>query len=153
VEDLSASLAYDITILDANGAVFEPDEHGSAVTVTIMPGDEENNSLLTAYHQGEDGSTTDLGTGTVKDGEISYEADHFSVIIVGTKVQEAPKGAITMKPEKTEVSKGETFQVDVMISAAELESAVYRVDLPLGATYAPADGPVLRADGESGESA
>ena len=80
IEDLSNLLfAYDITLLDADGELWQP-ESGEKVTVTLDVSDMEveNGDKIGILHD-HDGTLSKLGEYTVTDGMITFETDGFSV--------------------------------------------------------------------------
>ena len=84
----SAVTAYDITVYTANGAEYEPD---ASVKVTIeddaIKAAAGNGKALTVYHL-SDGSSdaSSVGTPSVTRNAICFEADSFSVYVVGNPV-------------------------------------------------------------------
>ena len=79
--EMDILFAYDITIFRGDGSVFEPSD-GEVVNVLIQsPVLETAEENLEVYHIPEEGDP-DLVESDISDGEVSFDASHFSVYAV-----------------------------------------------------------------------
>jgi len=89
-EDATVSFAFDITLTNPDGTVWQPEE-GETVTVTmdVTPFEIEDGTILDIIHDHE-GSLSDLGEHTVSDGKLSFEMTGFSVVYAVTRAVNYP---------------------------------------------------------------
>jgi len=84
VEGANTLCAYDITVYETDGSVFEPSSD-SAVTVAIsLPqlADSDSGNSCSIYYVPDDGSTPEAVVSTNKDNTVSFGANHFSTYAV-----------------------------------------------------------------------
>ena len=128
--------AYDITIYDENGDVFEPDENNTTVTVEIDQIGIEENAAVDVFHKSDDGEITVEDRVNVEDGAIAYDADHFSITVNGLKYTElkGDYGKAIVKPASSTAtlptggSVTKTLNVDFEFQ--QIESEPFYIELP-----------------------
>ena len=75
--------AYDITIFEADGeTVFQPQNDSINVTFKLPELEEADENVLSVIHVGEDGAEDEITDVMADNGEISIEAESFSVYII-----------------------------------------------------------------------
>ncbi|MCR4568586.1 MAG: hypothetical protein K5769_11080 [Pseudobutyrivibrio sp.] len=90
-DDFTAFKAYDITIKDGSGNVYQPEDHGYSLSITVKGieevkrADDEDVSVLRVEH---DNSTLTELKSDVNNDTVTFKSEHFSVIIIGAKDSE-----------------------------------------------------------------
>ncbi|MCD8217179.1 MAG: leucine-rich repeat protein [Clostridiales bacterium] len=78
IEGMTALLAFDICIFDADGVEYEPED--DTITVTIESSEITGDSSV--YYVPEDGDPEKLDTTEAAEGAVEFEAEHFSTYAV-----------------------------------------------------------------------
>lgn len=76
-------LAYDITIFDANGSIYQPEENAS-IKVSVESDKLRTVKNMEVFHMKDENDSPELINGAQKigDGEVSFEAKSFSIYII-----------------------------------------------------------------------
>lgn len=81
-EKVQVVAAVDVTIYDADHNVFQPEDFGETVSVTISNLDIEKPSEVNVYRVNDNNSVDEIGTNAVSGSEVEFEAEHFTIYAV-----------------------------------------------------------------------
>ncbi len=90
-DDFTVFKAYDITIKDASGNVYQPEDHGYSLSITVKgisevkEAEDEDVEVLRVEH---DNTTLTELKSDVNNDSVTFRSEHFSVIIIGAKDDE-----------------------------------------------------------------